>query len=281
MSKTIIIRIIFNNLRLCNAWRKETKPQTKMRPSLSRTWMRRKELKTSSSYASRMGSSTSWTLKTKRRGRTKVVNKVFKRITKIIRYKRSITKWELKLVVRTKTVIKWTRSLPIRTSKRTLVANFKARIIALTTAAYSKEPTTPVVAFTVAINSVDLWTSAILHPSPTLIRILTRTSKILTRVTILMAQMGPKIPKAKRKPVLIQFKILCKPIIKIKKSHSIRQRVLSFKRKLLVSKILRIYKTRTSLARISKGRSRLSRKRWRTLRHQKWSIIKICLDQDR
>ena len=222
MSKTIIIRIIFNNLRLCNAWRKETKPQTKMRPSLSRTWMRRKELKTSSSYASRMGSSTSWTLKTKRRARTKVVNKVFKIITRIISYKRSITKWELKLMVRTKTVIKWTRSLPIRTCKRILEACSRARIIALTTPAYSKERTTPVVAFTVVINLVDLWTSAILHLNRTLIRILTRTSKILTRATTRMAQMDlkshkrhsyRKMAKSKRKVVLIKFKILWRPII--------------------------------------------------------------------
>ena len=222
MNKTIIIRITFNNLRHCRVKRKEIKLSTKWRPLLSRTWMRRKVSKTSSSYASRMGSRTSWTLKTKRRVRTKLVNKVFKRIIRIINCKRSNSRWGLQLKVKTKTVIKWTRSLPIRTCKRILEAYSRARIIALTTPAYSKERTTPVVAFTVVINSVDLWTSATLHLNRTLIRILTRTSKILTRATTRMAQMDlkshkrhsyRKMAKSKRKVVLIKFKILWRPII--------------------------------------------------------------------
>jgi hypothetical protein len=129
MNKTIIIlNKIFSNSRLCNARRKETKLLIRMRQSLSRISMKRKESKTSSSYASRMGSRTLWTLRTKTRVRTRLVNKVFKIICR-----RSISKWELRLRDRIKTEIKWTRSLPIRTFKRTLEASTKARTTALTT----------------------------------------------------------------------------------------------------------------------------------------------------
>jgi len=247
MNKIIIIRITFNNLKHCNAWRKETKLAIQMRPLLSRTWMRRKELKTSSSFASKMGSRISWTLKTKRRERTKVVNKVFKRIIRIINCKRSTSKWELKLKDRTKTVI----SLPIRPCKRTQEANFKAKTIALITRAYSKGPTTPVVASTVAINSMDLWTSAILHPNRTLTLTLTPTSKTPTRATTLMAPMDPKSLRQPKKTAKTTNKtpkpnLNCGLIILIKKSN--RRKVFRLKIKGLTIKTLRICKTRTNLA---------------------------------